>query len=49
MLEQTTEKLELTWYKLAAVRLNRAGFLSVLGRIQNWSSWVKDLRCGWVH
>jgi hypothetical protein len=35
MLEQTTEKLELTWNKLVAVRLNQAEFRSDLGRIQN--------------
>jgi hypothetical protein len=35
MLEQTMEKLELTWNKLATVRLNGAEFGSDLGRIQN--------------
>jgi hypothetical protein len=48
MLGQLIEELELTWNRLAAVRLNRAEFWNDLGRTQNWSSLVEELRCRWV-
>jgi hypothetical protein len=41
MLEQTTEKLELTWSRLAAVRVS-AAVKTELGEVQNWSSLVID-------
>jgi hypothetical protein len=41
MLEQTTEKLELTWSRLAAVRVSAVA-KTELGEVQNWSSLVID-------
>jgi hypothetical protein len=41
ILEQTTEKLELTWSRLAAVRVSAVA-KTELGEVQNWSSLVID-------
>jgi hypothetical protein len=41
MLEQTTEKLELTWSRLVAVRVSAVA-KTELGEVQNWSSLVID-------